>query len=196
MDPFTIMALGSTALSAIGKLAGGFVNSSLDKVQQSIANENTNLLVKRSQLETQAGELPLDEARLEQSRLVNNINRTLGAETGKFTASNIDPTYGSPLLLEGFSAGQAAQDMALIGAKGLLGHAQALGQAAGTLAQAAGSAGQAAAFGMKATGDVVSGIFGAGTALLSGLSGLKGIGSPFGSTPGGTTDVTKIGSLY
>lgn len=190
MDPFSLMALGSTALTSIGKLASGFMGSSLDKLQQSIANSNTQLLVNKANLEAQAGQIPLYEGRLQQSRTMDTINRTLGAETGKFAASNLDPTYGSPLLLEGFSAGQGATDLALIGAKANLGYASALSTSAGTMAQAAGSAGQAAAFGMKATQDVVTGILGAGTSMLSGLSnknqwsGLQSIASMFGGGGG------------
>lgn len=187
MDPLTLMALGSTALSSIGKLASGFMGSSLDKLQQSIANSNTQLLVDKANLEAQAGQVPLAEGRLEQARTMATINRTLGAETGKFAASNLDPTYGSPLLLQGFTAGQGATDLALIGARANLGYASALTTSAGTMAQAAGSAGQAAAFGMKASQDIITGILGAGSSLLSGLSNknqwssLNSLASSFGS---------------
>jgi hypothetical protein len=167
---FPFLALASTMLSSVGKLAGGFMNSSLDKLQSSIANDNTNFLTQQAAMQADEGKLSLDQGALQQSRTVAAVNRTLGAETGKFTASNLNPQTGSPLLLEGFSAGQGATDMALIGAKAELGNAEALQQSAGTLNRAVSSSGEASAFNMKSTSDILSGIFGAGTTMLSGLS--------------------------
>jgi hypothetical protein len=200
MDPMTLMALGSTALTAIGKLGSGFMSSNLDKLQQSIANGNAQLLLSKAQLEAQEGQIPLAEGRLEQSRTMDTINRTLGAETGKFAASNLDPTYGSPLLLEGFSAGQGATDMALIGAKAELGYAGALTQSAGTMAERTGQVGMGAAYGMKATQDVVSGIIGAGTSLLGGLSnknqwaGLQSIAGSIGD--GASSGINMLSTMF
>jgi hypothetical protein len=187
MDPFTIMAMGSSALTAIGKLGAGFMGSQMDKLQQSIASSNQQLLVQKANLEAKEGQISLDQGSVEQARTIGSINRTLGAETGKFAASNLDPTYGSPLLLQGFSAGQGATDLALIGARAQLGNASALTQSAGTMAQAAGAAGQAAAFGMKSTQDIVSGILGAGSSLLAGGANAKMWGSlnSMASNPGG-----------
>jgi len=173
MDPLTILALGSTALTSIGKLASGFGGSSIAKLQEGIANQNTALLNQKASDEAAEGKLSFDQSALDQSRTMLQVNRTLGAETGSFTARNLDPSYGSPLLLEGFSASQGAMDMALIGAKGEMGNADALLTAAGTRAQAASSAGQAAGFGAQASSDVFTGIVGAGTALLNGLGNPK-----------------------
>jgi hypothetical protein len=183
MDPLTAMALGSTALTSIGKLISGFAGSSLDKLQASIANSNTMLLQTKAGDEAAEAKLPMDEAALQQSRTVASIGRTIGAETGHFAASNLDPTSGSPLLLEGFSAGQGATDLALIGAKAELARAGYLSQSAGTLSQAAGSAFQAASFNEKSTMDIINGITGAATSALSGLS------NP--STWAGLTSATK-----
>lgn len=176
MDPLTMMALGSTALTAIGKLATGFAGSSLAQLQQSVADTNTKLLNQKAAAEEEEAQLPFAEAGLEQSRTVLQIQRTLGGETGGFTARNLDPTYGSPLLLERYTAGQGATDVALIGAKAGLSSASALLTAAGTRAQAAGSAGQAMGFSAQQTQDVLSGIFGAAGSTFSML------GSP--SNPG------------
>jgi hypothetical protein len=165
-----VAAMGATALSSISALGKGYAGSSLANFQESITNSNTALLRQKAGLEASEGQLSLDQGALQQSRTVASINRTLGSETGKFAASGLNPGYGSPLLLEGFSAGQGATDLALIGAKAEMGNAQALLTSAGTMADAASSAGQAATFGMQATQDVMAGWFGAGTAALQGMS--------------------------
>jgi len=172
-SPLTLFALGSTGLTALSQLGGGYVGSSIDQLQQSIANMNTQLLVSKAKMEAESGQLALSEGGLEQARTASTIQRTLGGETGHFAAANLDPTTGSPLLLEGFSAGQGATDLALIAARAQMGEAQALGAAAGTMAQAAGSAGQAAAFGMKSTQDIMAGYFGAASSIFSQLNNAK-----------------------
>lgn len=195
MDPMTLMAMGSTALTAIGKLGSGFMSSNLDKLQSQIASGNATLLLTKAQLEAQEGQIPLDQGRLDQSRTMDTINRTLGGETGKFGASNLDPTYGSPLLLEGFTAGQGATDMALIGAKAELGYAGALTQSAGTMAERAGQVGMGAAYDMKSTQDIVSGVIGAGTSLLNGLSNKNqwaGLNSIAGSIGNGASSAMNM----
>lgn len=202
MDPLTIMMLGSTALSAIGKLGAGFQGSSIDEMQQKIAQQNADLLVSRAKLEAESGQLAFAQGGLEASRTAAQIQRTLGGATAHFAASNLDPTVGSPLLVEGFSAGQGATDLALIAARASMGNAQALGKAAGSMAEAAGAQGQAAAFGMKATSDVMAGYFGAASSILSGLAGAKQFSTlnalagsmGKGGMPGGS--MFMPGSLY
>jgi hypothetical protein len=169
MDPETLstMSLGGGLLKGIGQLLQGFMGSSMDLLQKSIAQSNVTLLQQKAGIEADEGKLALAQGGLEQSRVSNTIGRTIGAETGKFAASNLDPTYGSPLLLEGFSAGQGATDLALVGAKAELGNASDLAASAGTLGQAAGEQGQAVAFGSKATQDIIAGITGAAATALS-----------------------------
>jgi hypothetical protein len=193
MDPLTLLALGSTALSSIAKLGSGFASSSLAQFQAGIANANAALSTKQAGVQADEGTLSLDQGALQQSRTIQQVNETLGGETGKFAASGLDPTYGSPLMLEGFTAGQGATDLALIGAKAQLGNAQALETSAGTMAQAASETGQAAGFGMQATDDVMNGILGAAAGALGGLSAnggaqwnsLMNLAANFGSGGGG-----------
>ncbi|HZU87931.1 MAG TPA: hypothetical protein VE993_01615 [Stellaceae bacterium] len=186
--------LGSTALSAISKLGAGFAGSQLAQLQESIANSNAALLQNKATLEAAEGKLSLDEGALQQSRTVAAINRTLGAETGKFAASGLNPASGSPLLLEGFSASQGATDLALIGAKAELGNAQALMTAAGTMAQRAGAVGQAASFGMQSTQDVIAGIVGAATSVLQGLT--ADHGAPWNALMGAARSFASAGGDF
>lgn len=169
-NSLNFMALASTALTSLSKLGSGYMGSSLSTLQESIASSNAALLRQSAGMEASEGKLSLDQGALDTSRTVASLNRTLGSETAGFSSGGLDPTSGSPLLLEGFSASQAATDMALIGAKAELGNAGALQQSASTLGQAASAQGQASAFGMKATQDVMAGWLGAGTSMLSGLS--------------------------
>lgn len=140
-DLLSILALGSTALSSIGALGQGFANSSLAQFQASIANFNAQMLTQQAGMQAKEGQLSLDEGALQQSRIANTVSQTIGAETGKFAASNLNPAYGSPLVLEGFTAGQGETDEALAGAQASMGYAGALQQSASTLTQAASQTG-------------------------------------------------------
>jgi hypothetical protein len=173
MEMMALLAMGSTALTAIGKLGAGYAASDADKFQAMIADKNAQLLTEKASAEAAEGKLATDEATLQQSRTIMQVQRTIGAQTARFAGSNLDPTMGSPLLLEGFTAAQGAMDMAIEGAKGTLGNAQALGAAAGTRAEAAGETGRASSFNIDATQQVMAGWLGAGTALLSGATAFK-----------------------
>lgn len=181
MDPITAMMLGATALSAIGKIGSGFMGSDLDKIQKSITDQNTALLVNKASLEAKGADVAYAEGGLESARTVATLNRTLGGETGHFAASNLDPASGSPLLLQGFSASQGRADLDLIAARARMGAAGALMTSAGTMASAAGSQGQATSFGMKSTQDIIAGFLGAGTTALQGASMWAKFGVPGGS---------------
>jgi hypothetical protein len=174
MDPMmAALALGSTALTAIGKLGSGYAASDADKFQAMIADKNAQLLTEKAKAEAAEGTLATDEATLQQSRTIEAVKRTIGSQTSRFTGSNLDPTMGSPLLLAGFTAAQGEMDLALEGAKGTLGVASALGQSAGTMAAAAGEKGKSASFNIDASQQVMAGWLGAGTALLSGATSMK-----------------------
>lgn len=170
MDPLIALALGGMALSAIGNIANGYMGSSLASLQSSIASANASFLKQQAGMEEEEGQASLAQGRLQQSRTIAQVNTVLGGQTGKFAASNLDPTYGSPLLLEGYTAGQGATDVALEGAKASMGLAGASMQAAGTLAQAATAQGQASAYSMQSTQDILSGYLGAATTGLQGGS--------------------------
>ena len=195
MDPLTIMALGSTALSAIGSLGKGFMGSSIDQIQQSVANQNTQLLITRAGLEAKGADVAYAEGGLEAARRTTDITNTIGTANARFASGNVDPTFGSPLVAQGFAASQGRADLDIIAARARMQAAGALMTSAGTMASAASSAGQATAFGMKSTQDIISGILGAGTMALQGVSNAfrpfggggfgGGMGMPTGAATGG-----------
>lgn len=167
LDPLQIFGLAGGAIAAIGKLGQGFVNSDLDKLQQNIANQNTQLLVNRAGLEAKGADVALAGGALDQARKLAEVNRTIGTANARFASGNVDPAYGSPLVAQGFSASQGKADQDLIAARARMSAAGALMTSAGTMSQAATSAGQATALGMKSGNDLMSGYFGAATTLLS-----------------------------
>jgi hypothetical protein len=196
MDPLTIMALGSTALTAISKLGGGFTGSHIDLLQKGVADQNTQLLMTRAGLEAKGADLAYAGGALDQNRVQINLNRTIGTANAHFAAANVDPTYGSPLVAQGFSASQGRADEDLIAARARMQAAGALMTSAGTVSAAASSNNQAAGLGMKSSQDIMSGYFGAATTMLSGFSsafkgsgggslGAGGMGLPAGNATGG-----------
>lgn len=191
MDPLTILALGGTALTAISKLGQGFAGSDIDKLQQNITNQNTQLLVRRAGLEAKGADVAFAGGALDQARRQTDIERTIGNANARFASGNVDPTYGSPLVAQGFSASQGKADEDLIAARARMQAAGALMTSAGTMSQAATSAGQAAALGMKSGQDIMAGYLGAATSLLSGFGNM---GKAFGGgAPGAPMNIAAPG---
>lgn len=167
LDALQIFGLAGGAIAAIGKLGQGFASSDIDKLQQNIANQNTQLLVRRAGLEAQGADVALAGGALDQNRRLMDINRTIGTANARFASGNVDPAYGSPLVAQGFSASQGKADLDLIAARARMSAAGALMTSAGTMSQAATSAGQAVGFGMKSGQDIMAGYFGAATTMLA-----------------------------
>lgn len=58
------------------------------------------------------------QAGFEQSRIYDQVDATLGAQVNFFAGGNIDPTSGSPAILQALTAAQGETDVALAGARG------------------------------------------------------------------------------
>lgn len=170
------MAIAGAATSAVGSLARGAQGASNAEEQGRIAAGNTALLKTKAETEALGADLAYAKGTLEDSRTRDAIARALGGETAHYAASNLDPTSGSPLLLQAFSATQGQIDINLIHARAGIEAAAAHSRAAGTLAEAAGSAGQELSIKMKGDQDMLAGYFGAATSLLSAGSKMFGGG--------------------
>lgn len=201
MDPLTIMMMAGTALSSLGKLVGGAMGKDIGDMQARVGEANVASLERRAALEREQAGYAYAKGGLEESRTRDQLARVLGGQTAAFAAGGLDPTAGSPLLLEGYTAAQGATDIALIRANTQTGVAGAYSRAASTMADAATMAGQAGAAKMKGDQDMVAGIFGAGSTLLLGAGkawpGLSS-GSPAGWSAGtiGGTGLPGYGGLY
>lgn len=187
MDPLTIMMMAGTALGGLGKLLGGSMGQEIADLQADIARTNVANLQRKAGLEREQAGYAFAQGSLAESRTRAQLDRVMGGQTGFAAAGGLDPTTGSPLLLEGFTAAQGATDVALIRANALTGAATAYSRSASTMADAATAAGQALGAEMKGDQDMVAGIFGAASSLLLGGSKMwAGLGGAGGATGGWT----------
>jgi len=206
MDPFTIAMMASTGLNAIGKLMGGASSSAMDAVQANaygvqagVARTNTDLLNSQADVAGMGVDFAASKENATLGKIAEAGRQTLSAQRSYFAGNNLDPSFGSPLLAQALTAGRISTDIDLAKTSFAIDKANALGNEAALRGQAAGSAGQAltSLYGqlgamMKGSSDMTAGILGAGSALLSGVTGMaKGGGFSFGS--GGTLGSMQVG---
>jgi hypothetical protein len=194
-----LLAFASAGLGAAGKLYAGFAGSSAARISAGIERDNAALLDTQGDIAKESAGLSLTKGAWEADRVAGKVGAAAAARRSYFAGHNIDPTSGSPLLMEGFSAAQGATDMALAAAKGEVGYAEGLTRASSIYGQAASQQWKAAQDEQTAITSRISGIFGAGTTLLSaaaspwaGLSGATGA-SPINV---GSYSMTRIGNFW
>ncbi len=169
VDPITGIAMAASAgaggLSAMGQLAGGRGSARAARMQAWMAQQNAkNALAKGA---------------FDQARLRDKVDTVLDNQTASVAARDLDPAYGSPLVLQGLTAMQGEADAMLIGAG-------AQQEAAEQLWSAAGSIG-------KAQDAKRAGMIGAGTAILSTISQWASLAGGGGKT-GGKTSTSATGA--
>jgi hypothetical protein len=166
-DPLTI---ASTALAAVGSVVKGYASSSAGKLSAQIARGNAEI----------AG----IEGNIKENRVRAAVDRTIASQTAHFSANNLDPSYGSPLLIAGLSAAQGEVDARTVTAE--------------TRLKQLGLESEASAAEQQAKADVFAGWFGAGTALLSGAAkGFGGVGGAGGPMKlSGAAGASKVGGTF
>lgn len=184
-----IGALG-TALQAGGKLWAGFAGSNMEKIQSDILMANSRLYSTQSETALLDEGLSFTKGAFQQGRIAQKVTATEGAETGGFAARNIDPRYGSPLVMQMITAQQGENDKALVGAQAQLEASNAVARAATIKNKAASSAWGAYSAEVKGFNDMVAGVMGAATSILGGSSGAWDFGGGGGSSSGGSPDGT------
>lgn len=126
IDPMTALAaattIGGGALSAGGQLMAGRSTASSARMAAWMAQRNA--------------EMELQRGSFEESRVRDRTDATLAGQTASVTARDIDPAYGSPLVIQGLSAAQGETDALLTRAGGIQSSAQQLWSAAGSLGKA------------------------------------------------------------
>lgn len=153
--------------------------------QADVATSNLDLL--RTQAEAARLNIPIVEAkgRLDESRIADAGDKTERMQTVRYAYSNIDPSFGSPLVLAAKTAGDVATDINLTRAATGIAKAQAMTQVANIEQQAFGVAEQgvtarqnalltlqrADTFTKDVGSAVTAGKIGAGAAMLSGFAG-------------------------
>ena len=179
------LLLGATA--AGGAVASGMAARSDAELQSEISAMNAHVAETTAKTQRVLSRLPGYEARLEEARLRDTIAATIGGEVAAFSAANLDPAAGAPLLAIGFSAAQGEVDAGLIRTRAELRSAEILADAASSSAGGASASYDAAAAAKRANDLLVATIFGAGTAMLSGLTPTR---------PAGTGSITLAAPAY
>lgn len=224
MDPFTIgLTIAATGLQAFGKLSAGassanaavaegdllLQQANLYGLNADTAKFNAEILSKQAEIAELGEDFAYAKARLQKGRISEAGRVTMAAQRTEFAGRNIDPTFGSPLVAQAVTAGRIAQDLDLTDAGAAVEAADAKSRAANIRGQAVAAQGQVvSSLGQKLTAslksralfsksgdDVMSGVIGAASSLLSGAAKLGG-GFGAGGSEGvaGTIDVG--GSSY
>lgn len=109
MDPTTGLSaalnLASRAAGAAGSLVSGAGTARQARYQQTIARANADNALLRGNFEA--------------ARIHDRTEAVLDGQTASVAARGIDPAFGSPLVMQGFSAAQGAADESLVRASAL-----------------------------------------------------------------------------
>jgi hypothetical protein len=190
MDPFTLAAIAGAGVGAIGKLMAGASSSAMDRIQSQIYATNAGIEQQNAKnLEGQAT-VAADEGNLTVGRIQQQGAATIASQRNFFASSNVDPTYGSPLLTMARTASRVASDVDIARASAALQSANFKTQSAGQQGQALTSLLQESGADMKSSSDLTAGYLGAATSLLTGIGAAGGIG--FGS--GSNVSTISVGS--
>lgn len=146
VDPMTALAavttIGGGALSAGGQLAAGRGSARAARMQAWMAQRNAEMEMRRGAFE--------------ETRVRARTEDALAGQTASVTARDLDPAYGSPLVVQGLSAAQGETDALLTRAGAMQSSAEQMWSAAGSLG--------------KAQSARTASFIGAGTSLLQSVS--------------------------
>jgi hypothetical protein len=194
-----LLSFAAAGVGAAGKLYEGFAKSDAGRLSAGIARDNADLLDRQGEIAKESAGLSLTKGAWDASQVARALQTTQAGNVSHFAGRNIDPSSGSPLLMQGFSAAQGATDMALAAAKGEIGYAEGLTRSSGIFGQAASQQWKAAQDEQAATTARISGLFGAATTLLSaGAAPWAGIGGLTAASPVGVGDYSmpRIGNFW
>lgn len=205
MDPFTLALAGAgAATGALGKYLAGASSQAIAQLQAQIygtqaatANMNADTLGAQAEIADMGVDFSWARAKTQIGRIEDQGRQVLASQRSYFAGGNLDPTFGSPLLVQALTAGRVQSDVDLVKANATVEAADALTRGANIRAQAAGQRSsaltalysQAGAL-MKGDADMTAGILGAATSLLTfgGTVGRSGLfdstfsGNPWGSS--------------
>lgn len=185
-----LASFAAAGLGAASKLYEGFAKSDMAKLSAQMERSNASLLDRQGEIAKQGAGLSLTQGAVNASQVARSLRATQAGTTSYFAGNNIDPSSGSPLLMEGFSAAQGATDMALAAARGEVGYADGLTKASQIFGQSATQQWKAAQDEQTATTAKISGIFGAATSLLSaGAAPWQGLGNLLSGAAGGSSSL-------
>lgn len=181
-DPGTMMMVAG-GLGAGGKIFEGLAGSASSKIAAQFADANADILNTQAETRRVAADTDLIRGNYDEFLTRRKVGQVLSAETVQTVKSGADPTYGSPLVIQGFSAAQGETEAQLIRAKTAATFADDLSGVASIYGQAAGQRFKASTERSNARTKLVAGYIGAGTSMLSAGSKWQSLGG--GGAPGG-----------
>lgn len=152
-----------TGAGSLLKSGAGFLSHS--GAAQS-ASANARMLSLQAEIAAEKGDLALTRGAYDQFLQRRKVGAVLAGQTAQAAGGNVDPGYGSPLMLQGFSAAQGEVDAALIHAAALSERADALTGAANLEGRAAGESSRAQAESTAGWLELALAPINAGTAFL------------------------------
>lgn len=177
-DPATLLLMAGTAVSAFGKISAGNATGAADALQSRTFSTSADLLETQAEIAKSGAALAYARGRVQEGRIEQQGRDVASAQHLYFSSNNLDPAYGSPLVLQAKSAMQVETDLNLVRAGEAVDAADALTKSANIEGQAMSARASAAGATSRGIGAVQAGYFGAATDLLKGASSL---GSGFGS---------------
>jgi hypothetical protein len=182
MDPFTMaLAAAGNGINAVGKLLGAASSSTIATMQADNFRGRERLDNLNADIARMGVDFAAAKERTELNKVAEAGRQTLSAQRHYFAGGNLDPTFGSPLLVQAMTAGRVATDMDIVKANFAIDKANAQTAEAGYREQARSDLVSAQMYDMKADSDLMAGVFGAAQSLLSfGSSAAGGGGGGFG----------------
>lgn len=183
-DPFSI-------ISMIGAGIKGIASSSAHQQQAELAEANARMLAIQAEIAEEKGMLALVRGAYDQVLVRRKGGQVMAQQTAAAAGGNVDPSFGTPMLLQGFSAAQVEVDAGLIHAAALGERADALSAAANLQARSASEVWRARAERTASTLDLITLPFNVGTQFLSGQRVWSSLGQNFAG--GGSMSFNPFG---
>ncbi|MDN3278782.1 hypothetical protein QWJ07_31285 [Frankia sp. RB7] len=175
MFPWLLAA--SAGVNAVGKLMSGVSSSAMDALQAKNYDARAALDDTNAEIAGMGVDFAASKEKTELGKIAEAGRTALASQRSYFAGSNLDPSFGSPLLVQGQTAGRIQTDINIAEASFAIDKANALTSKAGYQSQGASDLLSASLARYKGDADMTAGVLGAGSALLSGVAMAGGGGS-------------------
>ncbi len=179
MDPLMFGFLGM-----FGKILGGIQGANAARIDENVANTNAYIAGINREMAQMDRNLAYTTNSLKTSKIARAVRLAQGGATAHFAANNIDPAFGSPLLIQEHAAAQGEADKALTLAQSEMDASNALSHKATASGQQVTALYSAAAARYRAVQSLLSGFIGAGTQFLRASTRWPGLSADYDSTSG------------
>jgi len=172
-DPTAIIGLAGGATQIAGQVMRGRQASDLSGLQARIGQVNADSLNTQADIALEGVDLAFAKERVVDARISREGDAALSAQTNLTTARHFDPTFGSPLVLQAFTAGQVKADLDIARAGAEIEAADAYARSASLRGAALGALGNVYGAQLRGSAAQMASYFGAGTAFLNTLGKLN-----------------------